>query len=414
MSGIVRRFLEGVGGKRRPDISTETIYREFQESLNLIEDFDQIALNLLGTIREAVPVEKLAFFVYDSEMGQFRAISSSGAEPSRLNTLAISPHDRLAKWLKVNKTYLHIRNQPSVFGFLKEEERVLFERQGFEVCFPLLSMNRLIGMLCVGSRKEGEAMTGEDVAFIESLTPQAGIALENALLYREQRERYRRMLRADRLATIGELAAGAAHEIRNPLTSIKSSIQYLETKSPRAAERKLLRTALQETARIDEILSALLSFSRPSAVENVRHDLIAILKESLALVVYQAKSLKVKISTQFPSSPLAVRGDKSQLKQLFLNVYLNALQAMPEGGEMKVEALPPDGQKIVVRIADTGKGISPADIERIFDPFFTTKKGGTGLGLSICYGIIKSHKGDIEVRSRPEEGTEVLIAFPLY
>ena len=139
-------------------------------------------------------------------------------------------------------------------------------------------MNRLIGMLCVGSHKEGEALTGEDVAFMESLMPQAGIALENALLYREQRERYRRMLRADRLATIGELAAGAAHEIRNPLTSIKSSIQYLETKSSRADERKLLRTALQETARIDEILSALLSFSRPSAVENVRHDLIAILE----------------------------------------------------------------------------------------------------------------------------------------
>ena len=118
---------------------------------------------------------------------------------------------------------------------------------------------------------------------MELLLPQTAIVLENALLYREQRERFRRMLRADKLATVGELAAGAAHEIRNPLTAIRSALQYMEGRSPDDVEKKLLRTSLRETERIDGILSALLAFSKPSEIRKEQHDLLQTLEESLAL-----------------------------------------------------------------------------------------------------------------------------------
>ena len=201
-----------------------------------------------------------------------------------------------------------------------------------------MSMNRLIGILLVGAKDGRRAVHPDEMAFISSLLPQAGIALENALLFREQRERLRRMSRADRLATIGELAAGAAHEIRNPLTAIQSSLQYLESKHEDETSRKLLATALEETDRIDEIVSALLSFSRPSEIARSATTCGEILEESLDLVAFQARKNKVAVVRRFPDAALLIRGDKSQLKQLFLNIFLNAIQAMPDGGALTVEA----------------------------------------------------------------------------
>ncbi|MGA2361598.1 MAG: ATP-binding protein [Candidatus Aminicenantales bacterium] len=412
MSAIFRPSKTKPARGKVAEGETRLIFREFAESLNLIEDFDQIALNFLGTVREAVPVEVLAFFIYDNDLTQFRVSAATGIDEARLKALAFSPQDHLAKWLKINKTYLQVRSQPGVFDFLGERERDIFRTFGFELCYPLLSMNRLIGILCVGPKTPPGDFSRPEMAFIGSLTPQAGIALENAMLYKEQRERFRRMIRADRLATIGELAAGAAHEIRNPLTAIKSSLQYLESRFQEEKEKKLLAIALQETDRIDEILAALLSFSRPSDIKKEQVDLGVTLEESLALISFQARSAGVEVETKFPAGPVFLNGDKSQVKQLFLNIFLNAIQAMEGGGKLVCEILPLANGKILTRIIDTGEGIPEENMDKIYDPFFTTKKGGTGLGLSICYSVVKSHQGEIEVRSRVGEGTTVLVTLP--
>jgi signal transduction histidine kinase len=412
MVGIVTRFFGLFGGRRRREIHPRTIFREFAESLNLIEDFDQIALNLLGTIKEALSVNRLVFFIYDNDLGQFRVGAASGYDPAGLKGLALSGEDHLAKWLKVNKTFLDVRRRPGVFGFLGEKEKAVFSRFSFALCYPILSMNRLIGILCFGPKESGRDYTPEESAFVDSLMPQAGTALENALLYKEQRERFRRMLRADRLATIGELAAGAAHEIRNPLTSIKSSLQYLESRCREETEKKLLGVALRETDRIDKILAALLSFSRPSEIHKEPCDLVALLEESLALVSIQARAKSVEVRTSFPAAPVIINADRSQVKQVFLNVFLNAVQAMEGGGTLAVEDLVLENGKTLVRVSDTGPGISEEDLEKVFDPFFTTKKGGTGLGLSICYTIVKAHGGEIELRGRLGKGTTVLVILP--
>jgi len=409
---ILSRLRETLRGKKRRADRTRTLFREFAESLNLIEDFDQIALNLLGTIKEAVAVDRLAFFVHDADLGQFRVGASIGYAPADLKGVALSGEDRLAKWLKVNKTFLDVRARPGVFGFLDEREKDVFLRLRLVLCFPVLSMNRLIGIVGVGERIAGEGFSAEETTFLDSLMPQAGIALENALLYKEQRERYRRMLRADRLATIGELAAGAAHEIRNPLTSIKSSLQYLESRCREETEKKLLGVALRETDRIDETLAALLSFSRPSEIRKEPCDLVGLLAESVALVSLQARAKGVEVRTSIPPAPVVVEADGSQLKQVFLNVFLNAVQAMEGGGVLSVEALRFESGRPLIRVTDTGPGIPEEALDKVFDPFFTTKKGGTGLGLSICYTIVKAHGGEIEVRSRLGEGTTVLVSLP--
>ena len=395
---------------RRKDLPS-VVFKEFAAGLNLIEDLDQLAGNIIGKIHEVCPGRALALLVHDSEAGRFEAVASAGMPEETGRMVFLARDSRLVNWLKVNETALDLARRRAGLEFLSPAESDLLARLGISVCFPLISMNRLIGILLVGGTAGGGPLPESEAAFISMLLPQAGIALENAILYKEQRERLRRMSRADRLATIGELAAGAAHEIRNPLTAIRSSLQYLESKNADEETRKLLATALRETNRINETVSALLAFSRPSETVKERLDLRDVLAEGLDLIAYQASSRRVVLARDFPD-PLPVRGDRSQLKQLFLNLFLNAVQAMPSGGTLRVEARGTDGPKIAVAVADTGEGIPEDRLDRIFDPFFTTKTNGTGLGLSICEHIVKTHDGDIAVRSKAGRGTTMTVTLP--
>lgn len=388
-------------------------FKELEDSLNLIEDLDKIGENFLGRIKEILPVDQLILLLYDQDTGKFRVNNQFGYTFEALKDVYFFRNENLIKWLKINKTHVYLKEQPGVFAYLSKHERNILQQLGVELCFPLVSMNRLIGIIFLGGKKDGQTYTPQDRTLIATLTPQIGIALENAVLYREQRERFRRMSRADKLATIGELAAGAAHEIRNPLTAIKSTLQYLGTKIKEDKEINLLNNALNETERIDEILSALLSFSRPSEIKKESEDLIKIVTESLELISFQARKLKIETVRNHPGDPVILTVDKSQLKQLFLNLFLNSVQSMPDGGELKIEIQRLPEEKILISISDTGDGIPEENLDRIFDPFFTTKKGGTGLGLSICYGIVQSHKGEIEIKNNPGRGTTTLVRLPI-
>ncbi len=409
----LRDFLIRKLSKVNKDEYPYIFFKELEDSLSIIEDIELIGHNFLGKIKEFIPVENLFLVIFDQETGKFKVSNSMGFEEEKINKVFFLSNDPLAKWLKVNKTHLYIPEKSGVLRYLAKKERELLENLNIELCFPLVSMNRLIGIILIGPKTKKKKFTKQELAIISTLTPQAGIALENAILYKEQRERFRRMSRADKLATIGELAAGAAHEIRNPLTAIQSSLQYLTTKIHTEKENKLLTNALQETGRINEILSALLSFSRPSEIKKEKNNIIEILEGSLNLISIQSKKYKIKITRDYPNTPLLLNSDKAQLKQLFLNILLNSAQAMKEGGELKIEVHPKDSHKILITVTDTGEGIPEDKLDNIFDPFFTTKSGGTGLGLSICYGIIESHRGEIKVKSKVGQGTIISIILPL-
>lgn len=410
--GKFRDFLVRKLSKDNKGEYPYTFFKELESSLNIIEDIKQIGHNFLGKIKEFTPVENLFLVIFDQETGKFKVSNSIGFEEEKINKVFFLSKDPLAKWLKVNKTHLYIPEKSGVLRFLAKKEKELLENLNIDLCFPLVSMNRLIGIIFIGPKAEKKKFTKQELAIISILTPQAGIALENAILYKEQRERFKRMSRADKLATIGELAAGAAHEIRNPLTAIQSSLQYLSTKIQGEKEKNLVTNALQETRRINEILSALLSFSRPSEIKKEENNIIEILEESLNLISIQSNKYKIKITRDYPNTPLLLNSDKAQLKQLFLNILLNSAQAMNLGGELKIEVHPKDNHKILITVTDTGEGIPEDKLDNIFDPFFTTKSGGTGLGLSICYGIIESHKGEIEVKSKVGQGTTISIILP--
>jgi len=254
---------------------------------------------------------------------------------------------------------------------------------------------------------------------LDLLASQASLAFENAALYRSQTERLNRLHRAERLAAVGQLAAGLAHEIRNPLTAIRSTMQYLlQGLTPGEARHQLVEELLSEVDRINSTLGGLLSLSRSGELRLIEIDLLVPLSLSLRLVQARADEQQVRLEPSLGREPLRVLGDTNQLKQVFLNLLLNALQSMPEGGRIAVTASPSGpatgaarwGQ---VRIVDTGQGIPSDQLRQVFDPFFTTKRDGTGLGLAICHGIIEQHQGEIRLESEEGRGTTAFVRLPL-
>jgi signal transduction histidine kinase len=327
----------------------------------------------------------------------------------------------LAKWLLINESCLIVPQAPSVYDYLSSAEQELLNRLRVRVCVPLISLNRLTGIILVGSHRADWRLAKEDVELLQFLANQAGLAFENATLYRQQQDRLRRLYRAERLAAAGKLAAGVAHEIRNPLTAIRSTVQYILQDYPEHnPKRELIHELLNEVDRIDQTVNGLLSLTRSSEIAREEVDVVEVLEQSLVLVGPQAAQQNITVERRYECDHAGVMGEASQLKQVFLNLLMNALQAMPEGGRIigtvgrcRPEFISPVGDWVQIEIADSGPGMTPEVLEKIFDPFFTTKREGTGLGLSICHSIIQQHDGEIEVQSRLGQGTTAVVRLPL-
>lgn len=219
--------------------------------------------------------------------------------------------------------------------------------------------------------------------------------------------------RADRLSALGELSAGMAHEIRNPLGSIKGAAEILKDDyGPDAPQHEFIEILLKETDRLNKIVQEFLSFARPKPPELREEDINELLESVLALTAQPARKAGISVEKRLDHTIGKWNLDSDLLKQAFLNLVLNSIQAMPEGGTLTVESARRD-DRIEVKIVDTGMGISTDNRKRLFSPFFTTKKDGTGLGLAITYRIIQNHRGTIDVASEPGKGSTFTITIPV-
>jgi len=225
--------------------------------------------------------------------------------------------------------------------------------------------------------------------------------------------------RQDRLATVGSLAAGIAHEIRNPLASLSGSIQVLQGELDLKGDNKhLMDIVVRETDRLNSIITEFLDYARPKTNQDEPIGLSSLLAETCTLLRNSREFVPGLAITCDIDPRITLRGDAQRLRQVFWNLLINACQAMPRGGSLRVTAFPfshieDDSNWCEIIIADTGAGISPEHLGRIFDPFFTTKKGGTGLGLAIVYRIIEDHGGTITVDTREGQGTKFRIRIPM-
>jgi two-component system NtrC family sensor kinase len=220
------------------------------------------------------------------------------------------------------------------------------------------------------------------------------------------------------MSSIGLLAAGVAHEVNTPLAVISSYAQML-AKQLQGDDRKssLLSKITQQTFRASEITNNLLNFSRTSGTEFSDISVNKIIEDTLSLLEHQFKVAKIKVERDLTQGLPLIFGNAGKLQQVFLNLFLNAKDAMPSGGYLRVATA--NGSGVNVTVSDTGSGIAQEHLNRIYDPFFTTKNStregrrGTGLGLSVTYGIIQEHAGKIHVESRPGSGTTFFLEFPL-
>jgi two-component system, NtrC family, sensor kinase len=255
-------------------------------------------------------------------------------------------------------------------------------------------------------------------ASIAPLVGKNGARLGRLILLDDITQRVRleeQMVQTEKLTSLGLLAAGVAHEVNTPLAVISNYIQMLAKQIPADDPRqKTIERIVKQTFRASEIVNNLLNFSRTGAAEFVEVNLNSVLEETLTLVQHPFKTAQVNVIKNYTEQLPPVLGSITRLQQVFLNLFMNARDAMPSGGMLEVRTGAHNGS-VAVEVTDTGLGIPAENLHRIFDPFFTTKATGrgTGLGLSVSYGIIKEHAGKVDVRSTPGKGTSFRLEFPV-
>src|SRR6516225_3239877 len=325
---------------------------------------------------------------------------------------------------------LAIDLQGTVEAWNSKMEQLIGVARGDAVGKPLAELLPRELALEIEARNDQEQITGiykhrflhqgRAVVLNVSITPLGGKSGEHIgrlLLFDDvpQRERLEeQMSQTEKLTSLGLLAAGVAHEVNTPLAVISNYIQMHAKQMPEDDPRNMIIDKIvKQTFRASEIVNNLLNFSRTGSSELSDVDVNRVIEETLSLVAHPLKTSQIQVVKQLTEGIPAVRGSANKLQQVFLNLFLNARDAMPTGGMLEIRTGSHNGS-VEVEVVDTGNGIPREYIHKIFDPFFTTKPGGrgTGLGLSVSYGIIKEHSGKIDVRSTPGRGTSFHVEFP--
>jgi signal transduction histidine kinase len=404
----------------RKPAEPESSLTEFEDALMLVVDPEQLTNNLLSKLKELMHVDQAYVYLADrSESSRtFSLVDNVSEDASGLPDVAIGSN--IAQWFRTNRQILFLEQNKEVTDYLRPELEP-FLHLSVNLAFPLISMDRLIGIVFL--RLHQEQVTATQAASLQVLGRQAGLAFENALLFKERLRQNERMFRAEQLATMGQFAAGIAHEIRNPLTVIRSTVQYLADDFVEGTnQRKLASDILDEVDRLNGIIGNLLSLAQPPESNPEPIDIAQEIERCLNFIEAKANSQNVKLQTNFEEDLPQLTFDPAELRQLLLNVIMNGLQAMPEGGTLSVRAhrlaegkrdSSVGGIRILIEIEDEGAGVDPNLRGKVFEPFFTTKPGGTGLGLAICNSIVKRYNGDIWVDAAKSGGTEVKIALPI-
>jgi two-component system NtrC family sensor kinase len=413
----LQEALERASFKGRYDYR-ETLLRSSRDMISIV-DLETLSNNLLHTVEKALGVDKASLFLLDDVKGSFDLKTSIGFQPDRSKPSVLTRDDPLIQKLVtaleplVREEIEMARDGPGQKGIA--DRMALLEA---EVSLPLVSKDRLIGVLNMGHKQGRDLYSGEDLEVLATLANQAAIAIENARLYENLRQSQDIIRRADRLSSLGMLTAGLAHEIRNPLVAIRTFTQLLPERYADAEFRNnFQKVALKEVDRICGLVNDLLSFARPSTPNVSAEDVNQIVESTARILETAAKENDVRIDLHLDPSLPNILIDKEQIKQVLVNFVLNAIQAIEDGGviELSTRSFAKDRsqQFVQVGVRDSGVGIPVRDLENIFNPFFTTKEGGSGLGLSISHQIVQDHGGSIIVESKESEGSTFLINLPV-
>ncbi len=291
-------------------------------------------------------------------------------------------------------------------------------------CIPIIGLDRPLGAILVDNVFNKKAIREEDLVLLTAFANQAGLAIQNSIAYankerinRELREAQAKLLQQAKLVGLGEMAAEMAHEIRNPLVTIGGFARRIsEAAGDDSKLQRYSRIVVKEVIKLEHTLQNILAFPREIPPNFSLVDFNGVIRDTLGLVIDDLAVKKIVLRTEFAETIGPVEADPDQLRQVFLNLFYNAVQAMEGGGELTVITTAQEiGSIPYVRaeVRDTGPGLAPDIIGSIFKPFFTTKKSGTGLGLAITHKIVTNHGGNIDIINRPEGGASFIVDFPV-
>jgi signal transduction histidine kinase len=346
-------------------------------------------------------------------------------------TTEMPKDDQFLNWLSKNNFLVYkdfIETDPE-YGPIRKQARDYFTKTGAIVAIPLVLDQRFLGLISLGKKSNLKRYSAYDFHFLQRLKNEATIALSNALLYGRVEEEVhirtnelihtqKQLIQAEKLATVGTLAGGVAHEINNPLAAILTNAQMLSMDATREDEKESLKLIEDAAKRCRSIVQKLMVYSRkPQGSREVGDvDLEKVLNNSVSLLNYQLSQDNIKLNTIFKNKPFIIKGSQNELEQVLTNLILNAKDAIKhrkKSGNIDISMSREDG-KIIIRVKDDGTGIPKEHINKIFDPFYTTKDvgKGTGLGLSICQSIIEEHKGSIAAESEEGKGSTFTVVLP--
>jgi signal transduction histidine kinase len=404
--------LKQLFGNKQNRYDYRQIFLDFNRSLHTIKDKTVLISSIVTRIYELVRAKNIYILWQNYDTSRYVLMNPQEETNGELYILS---DEGLVKWLQLNEKPLIVSYLPEYVNIFSENDLKIINQLNCKIICPLKANNQFRGVIFMGEREGSKAYSAKDVEILSVLLDSTALAIENISYNEERVAHLKHIMQTDRLSVIGQLAAGAAHEIRNPLTSIKSAIQYIQGDIHDPKKQKIIHSTLSEVNRINEILTGLLSFSRQNDPVKHEFDLIPMIEQTLQLIRTTQIKKQIQFITQFEISPLPVVADRDQLKQVFMNIILNAIDAVREEGFIRIEvqlSLLEGRIYYHILVTDNGTGIDEEQLEKIFDPFFTTKEEGTGLGLSISFGIIHRHGGTIEIRNHPAGGAQVEIQLP--
>ena len=389
-----------------------------------VKDIQRLCQLIVHVVNRTVELTNTSLFLYDPH--EQRYFLRASRYPSLMPVdLGVEQHEALVELLKEEKDILVINELHEEMadqhggargGWVASIYLWMCQLE-LRIIVPSFSNDRLLAFLALGAKRSEEPYTTDDVAVFSGLANQAALAIENAMFFEELRNNEAYMVQSEKLASLGQLASGMAHEIHNPLTIISGESQlYLERfKGQDSKVDLLLLSVIEECKRAADITRRILRFAKPAPPEVAPVDLEVAVEESLTLASYQVRMERVERLVDIPSNLPKVRSNQNQLQEVLLNLILNACQAMGEkGGKLILSADPNGGSYIVLKVEDTGPGIPANTLRKVFDPFYTTKPTGTGLGLFVSQRIVKSHGGTIDLESTEGRGTCFTIRLPVW
>ncbi len=450
-------------------MSTEELKRQREKSQYTIRDLsiltaissivshsfniEEILTDVLDEILKAIKIERGCIFLLDEKAKELNLKTYRGLSPEYTHKMVkLNLDQEKTICTKVART-----GEPAIAANISEHPEfktpeVQKERLQSVACIPLKSKEKIMGILSISSHKY-HRFAPHELQLLTSIGSIVGVAVENSKLYenlktwnkelekiiaehtkdltnarkatlnmledinetyKELKETQAQLVRKERLAAIGQMAAIVGHEVRNPLTSIKMSAYYLNKKLTKTTPQvtKIIQDIEKEIERAAGIITNILEYSRPPKLTLNPTDINILLEETLRFAKEKIQFKNIEIIKKFDSSIPKVPLDSFRFKQVLDNIILNASQAMPEGGKLTVQTQVVDN-KLGIRVTDSGIGITKEKFEKIFEPFFTNRRGGLGLGLAVVSEIIRMHQGSIKVESKIKEGCTFIIKLPL-